>query len=337
VKLCEKRILEKSAFSVTWYGGEPMLAKGIISKLTKEFIRICESKKSNYHAGMITNGYLLTRENLGFLIENKVTFLQVTIDGPKEVHDKRRPLKSGGGTYDRIMGNLGNITEDTPLPVSIRINVDKRNIDNYRELLKDLTEQGLREHKNISTYFGHVTPFNRSCSDISSHCMVTEQFSEFLVEANRYAVDNGFKVSIYPQITIGTCGAVGSAGAVIEPGGTIQNCWNTVGNENLKTGIITSDGINHNDNYIKWQGWTPFTDQCNSCPILPICMGGCPYKAIYNSRLPSGNKMRCCSWRYNMAKMLPVIRNAKSRNLLITNTKKEEEDELVSGPSTNKS
>ncbi|MEW5925769.1 MAG: 4Fe-4S cluster-binding domain-containing protein, partial [Candidatus Zixiibacteriota bacterium] len=42
VKLCEKRIPENSAFSVTWYGGEPMLAKSIIDRLSKEFIRICE-------------------------------------------------------------------------------------------------------------------------------------------------------------------------------------------------------------------------------------------------------------------------------------------------------
>ena len=44
VKLCEKEISEKSTFAVTWYGGEPLLAKQIIEKLTKEFVRICEEK-----------------------------------------------------------------------------------------------------------------------------------------------------------------------------------------------------------------------------------------------------------------------------------------------------
>lgn len=332
IKLCEKRIPENSNFSVTWYGGEPMLAKRIIGRLSKEFIRICESKKSHYHAGMITNGYLLTQENIKFLTENKVTFLQVTVDGPREVHDKRRPLKNGGGTYDRIMTNLGKIGEKLPLAVSIRINVDNRNIDNYQELLKDLISRGFRERRNMSTYFGHVTPFNKSCADISSHCMVTEQFSQFLVEANQYAINNGFKVSIYPNVTVGTCGAVGSAGAVIEPGGKIQNCWNTVGNDRLKTGIITSSGIERNDNYIKWQGWTPFSEKCTSCQVLPVCMGGCPYKSIYINRLPDNYDSTCNSWKHNLRLMLPIIKEAQARNLLIltrNNIRKEGKNELA--------
>ncbi len=217
IKLCEERINEKSAFTVTWYGGEPMLAKDIIARLSKMFKAICDSKESKYHAGMITNGYLLTRKNIDFLIKNSVTFLQVTIDGPPEVHDRRRPLKSGGGTYDRIMENLGFITEDLPLTVSIRINIDKRNADNIPELLEDFKRRGLHRKKNISTYFGHVTQFNNSCSDISSQCLVTRQFSEFLVKANQHAIKQGFKVSIFPQISIGTCGAVSSGGFVVEP------------------------------------------------------------------------------------------------------------------------
>jgi len=97
LKLCEQRIAEKSVFSVTWYGGEPLLRKDIIGKLTEHFLRMCKAKQSRYHASIITNGYLLTKENLDFLIKSKVAFIQVTIDGPREVHDRRRCLKGGGG------------------------------------------------------------------------------------------------------------------------------------------------------------------------------------------------------------------------------------------------
>ncbi|MEA1980737.1 MAG: SPASM domain-containing protein, partial [candidate division Zixibacteria bacterium] len=52
-----------------------------------------------------------------------------------------------------------------------------------------------------------------------------------------------------------------------------------------KTGVLSADGIKYTNNYIKWQGWTPFSEnECNNCDILPLCMGGCPYKSIYKDK-----------------------------------------------------
>ncbi|MEW5925095.1 MAG: radical SAM protein [Candidatus Zixiibacteriota bacterium] len=317
VKLCEKRIPENSAFSVTWYGGEPMLAKSIIDRLSREFIRICESKKSVYHAGMITNGYLLTKENIQFLIESKVTFLQVTVDGPREVHDKRRPLKSGGGTYDRIMGNLEKMAIKSLISVSIRINIDNRNSNCFKSLLSNLKAAGLDKKNNISFYFGHVVQYNKSCQDISAHCLLTEQYSKFVIKANKYAINNGLKLSTLPRIMISSCGAIAPNSLVIEPSGRIQNCWNTIGNENIKTGQLTPKGINVTDKYVKWLGWNPFNNKCTDCTILPMCMGGCPYISIYRENQDNAENIICSSWKYNLRPMLGVIKSAKEKDLII--------------------
>jgi len=316
VNLCGKEIAENSSFSVTWYGGEPLLACNVIGNLSERFIKICESKKSRYFAGMITNGYLLSKKNLDFLIKNKVTFLQVTIDGPKEVHDKRRPLKSGRGTYDRILSNLSHITKKTPMTVSIRINIDKRNQDNITGLLTDLKQRGFHQQKNFSTYFGHTVHYHNSCPDIASQCMATEEFSHFMIDANRMAIKMGFPVSVFPQLMIGSCAAVGSRGAVIEPKGRIQNCWNTVGRKDAETGELSPKGIGYNNNYIKWLGWTPFMDDCKSCDILPLCMGGCPYKSLYD-KVGRTTSTRCSSWKYNLKSMLAVAKLAQDKNLLL--------------------
>jgi len=47
---------------------------------------------------MITNGYLLNEKNIDFIINNEIKFLQITIDGNEEIHNKRRYLKNGNPT-----------------------------------------------------------------------------------------------------------------------------------------------------------------------------------------------------------------------------------------------
>lgn len=314
VTLCEQRIPEKSAFSVTWYGGEPLLRKDIIGKLSEQFIRICKGKSSQYHAGIITNGSLLTKRNLNDLINSRVTFAQVTIDGPREVHDKRRCLKGGGRTYDRIMANLSNIKGDNKFSVAIRVNIDKRNSDSISVLLADLKTLDLHKQGNLSVHFGHVFHASGSCPDISTDCMATPEFSEFLVKAYRCAISMGFKQSGYPTRLLSSCGAVGNGSAVIEPNGNVQNCWETVGDGNKMTGTVESDGIKYNENHFKWLGWHAFTEECKSCEVLPLCMRGCPHRTIYvNSAVGLSS---CVSWKYNLVPMLRLMKIAKEQGLL---------------------
>ncbi len=322
VKLCEQRIPEKSSFSVTWYGGEPLLRKDIIGKLTKEFLRICEEKGSQYSAGIITNGYLLTKETLDFLVRCKVSFIQVTLDGPRETHDQRRHLRGGGRTYDRIVENLVTIDENGKLTVGIRVNVDKRNYDKVVALLKDLKGYGFHNKKNFSIHFGHVFYAVKSCQDISSQCMVTKEFADFLVDIHRAAIEIGFRQAGYPSYMPGGCGAVGDSAYVIEPNGNVQNCWETVGNKDKRTGILNSDGISFCNNYVKWVGWgEPFSTKCLSCNILPLCMGGCPLVTIYKQEATKSGRSACISWKHNLKKMLPLMKLAKELSLLTVSGK----------------
>ena len=77
---------------ITWYGGEPLLAKEVIFELSKRIIFITEENKVEYSAGMVTNGYLLSDDTgtVKNLKKNRIKFIHVTLDGPHEVHDSRQ-------------------------------------------------------------------------------------------------------------------------------------------------------------------------------------------------------------------------------------------------------
>ena len=62
--------------------------------------------------------------------------------------------------------------------------------------------------KNVSFNFGQTTQHKNSCPDISSHCMATDEFAGFMVDAHKLAVNIGFKMAVFPSLMIGNCGAV---------------------------------------------------------------------------------------------------------------------------------
>lgn len=59
VKFVESEAPHLESFTVTWYGGEPLLALDIIESLSLKFIDICKKNDIAYGATIVTNGYLL--------------------------------------------------------------------------------------------------------------------------------------------------------------------------------------------------------------------------------------------------------------------------------------
>ena len=75
---------------IVFYGGEPLMAIDVI----KEAVEYVKNTITNKHVqfSIITNGTLLTEENVLFLINNNF-YLQVSLDGPCEIHNRNRVIK----------------------------------------------------------------------------------------------------------------------------------------------------------------------------------------------------------------------------------------------------
>lgn len=136
----------KSLF-ITWYGGEPLLARDIIFGLSEKIIAIAEANKIAYSAVMITNGYLLTEDPdiVQKLKDSRIKLFQITLDGPPGVHNRRRMLKGvGGPTFDRILAGV-RLLAANEMQVSLRVNVDRTNMDEALKLLDILEENNLKD------------------------------------------------------------------------------------------------------------------------------------------------------------------------------------------------
>lgn len=135
---------------VTWYGGEPTLRLDIVRKLSSRLREICHRLGVQYGAGMITNGYLLDELTLEDLDAIALNSVQVTLDGPRDVHSSRRPLRTGGDTYDRIVANVRRIAAAGHRRVSLRVNLDSLNVSSVIPLLLSLRESGLHEYSTAT-------------------------------------------------------------------------------------------------------------------------------------------------------------------------------------------
>ena len=92
-----KSLKKQSTYlGIAWYGGEPLLALEIIEEITK--IAILEFG-DDFSASMVTNGYLLSEDVAKRLETLKIESIQVTIDGPPEMHNRMRKLPNGDDTF----------------------------------------------------------------------------------------------------------------------------------------------------------------------------------------------------------------------------------------------
>ncbi|MCL6612918.1 MAG: radical SAM protein [Peptococcaceae bacterium] len=289
------------AVYITWYGGEPLLGREIIFDLSQKIIAVTEENKIAYSAGMITNGYLLAEDPdlVQKLKDSRIKFFQITLDGPPETHNRRRMLKGGNGpTFDRILEGV-KLLAANGMEVGLRINVDRSNMEEALKLLDLLEENNLQD---ISVHLGHVHADTAGCKSIESSCATMEEFTAFNQTFRETLRQRGFKTGqtpYYPGIAH-ACGANRVNAFVLDPDGDMYKCWSEIGDKPARIGNIVGfkqRGKDERMREIRWLTWEPFEyADCLACKVLPVCMGGCGYRAMFVNK----DRPACGEWKYSL-------------------------------------
>lgn len=128
----------KDCYKVSIYGGEPTIAKEIICFIINySRDKVCGKI---LELSLNTNAYNLTNTLIETFVRNDVE-LHISIDGPKEVHNKYRVNIQGKGTFDRVMENLLKIKSADGEYFSRKVSFIATMAPPYRiDLLKSLFE-----------------------------------------------------------------------------------------------------------------------------------------------------------------------------------------------------
>lgn len=300
--LIEELSKVNNALQIAWYGGEPLLAFDIIKDLSQQAINQFEDR---YSASIVTNGYLLTEEKVKCFEELRIRFIQITIDGPPDIHNRMRKLPNGKDTFHVILKNITTAFEINPnIQIVIRVNTDKNNIDRTDEILDHLSKYGLS--KKVGLYLAPIDNVNNTCN--APDCFACDEFAEEQMKFISRNFKKGYNYLNLPKSNISICGAVSYNSLVVDPSGDLYKCWDNIGNTDYVAGNIF-EGIYPNNNYLKWLAYNPLDDQeCQCCSYLPICMGGCPHKRIKLDR------KTCVPIKFCQEEALELLHNIKKQD-----------------------
>jgi len=313
VRFVEGRLPETDKLRVSWFGGEPTLCFSIVEKLQRKFNEAADHHDCEMsQVSVVTNGYLLDYKMGRRLRSLGCDLVQVTIDGPKRVHDARRKLSNGRGTFDTILNNLEQVCD--LLTVRVRINIDQGNADTAAELIDELEDRGLLP--KIKVYFAQVQSAGEICASASERCFDPRDFAQSLVQLHRYLIDRGHYRVESPRIIGGVyCGALTDNCYAVAPTGHWFRCRDRLSiNPDNSNGDIfgTRPTEKQKSNTQKFKSWDPFRlDECRRCDILPLCMGGCPLQSESGRE---GSKTLCSPLKYNLADMLRLRYECESAN-----------------------
>jgi uncharacterized protein len=127
--------------NLAFLGGEPLANRQLLQQTTRRARTLAEQRGVTLGFSITTNGTLLTEDDAAFF-EAFGFAVTVSLDGPREVHDRLRPFKSGKGSFDRIMRNVAPLLgRQRQMQVTARVTVTPRNLA-LRATLDELITAG---------------------------------------------------------------------------------------------------------------------------------------------------------------------------------------------------
>ncbi len=102
---------EKTPF-VSFYGGEALLEFDLIESVIAAARNDARGKEAVFVID--TNGMLLDDRAIDLVIREKM-FLQISLDGPQEVHDRNRVTIDGGESFQKIIDSVDRLLAKDPL------------------------------------------------------------------------------------------------------------------------------------------------------------------------------------------------------------------------------
>ena len=282
--------LTKETATIQLFGGEPFLpgTKDIV-----EYILECAVKR-DYKISVVTNGVNLAAY-MPLLLEckNNLSDFQVTVDGPADIHDKRRPKAGGQGTFAEIMAGI-ELALSNGLHIRMRVNADKTNI--YRVV--DLADYIIaREWDQLENFGALLSPVddhtggevpNRLTEDAAATIWLEltkkyPQLSIFRADLWRnldylLTMLNTDKLS-FPRFSY--CESNNLGCYTFGTDGKIYVCTESIGNPASAIGTYFPDLQIFEDKAAIWNGRNVMTiEKCRQCEIATLCGGGCAYAAL---------------------------------------------------------
>lgn len=280
VRFCEENYLGRGKeLTIDFYGGEPLLSIGLICAISDRLKVSADRDGTTYCFNLVTNGTLLTADVVSRLVPFGLKSARVTLDGPKDIHDRYRPYSSGKGSFDVIVRNLKEVCG--LINVGIGGNFTRAGFRDFPRLLDELAAQGITPDMISNVMFApvsdtlgeHLMPeFSEGC------CSIDEPW---LVEASLFLREEILRRGYFtPKVMPTTCMIEFRDSLVVHFDGTLYKCPALIGCEGLDAGSLEGGIRDYHESH-NMDVWKK--DECLECVYLPLCYGGCRFLKLLQS------------------------------------------------------
>jgi len=275
-------IAHGKGIELIYYGGEPLLSVDLIASLSERLQAATVAREPVYSFRLVTNGTLLTAAIVARLLPLGLAGAKVTLDGPREIHDRFRPFVSGKGSFDLIVGNLKAVCDT--ITVQVGGNYTQENYRCFPRLLDYLLDEGLTPERIALVKFDPVMKSGgrQIPPEFNEGCASTDE--PWLMESSLYLREEIMKRGFHtPRVAPAPCMIEAHDDLVVNYDGTLYKCpaflgWPELAVGSLATGIDDYT-VSHNLNVWK-------KDECLDCAYLPLCFGGCRFlKLLRDGRI----------------------------------------------------
>jgi|CXWL01.1.fsa_nt_gi uncharacterized protein len=283
------------SLNINYYGGEPLLNPSAIEYISSQMQDWCQKRGIGFRFSLQTNGYLLTPEKVIRFKELGLKNVRISVDGVGDDHDRSRPLRGGGGTFERIIQNIKDCAD--LIKISISVGYDKGDVTPIEKLVHYFDQIGVL-HKLGQFAFSPLIPTlgpkgepqriqGSQCMGNSADKSLAEAARKLgeLLTSRGVSVPSGMSTSVCPLTR-------DKSAVTIDQHGRLYRCNSLLGHPEFSVGDVRNDNFNDQHEFFRdldvWQ-------QCPvDCTYMPMCSGGCRLMSFVggykNFKVPSCKK-----------------------------------------------
>ncbi len=259
----DSRVKCLDALMLSWFGGEPLLAQDIVFSVTKYAKQLTKAKGVKFYGSITTNAYLLTQPIFLKLCSMGVRRFQITLDGPREVHNKTRRLANGKGSFDRIINNITAIkNSDEEFRVVLRIHYSEANHRTLPEFLSFINNKYLID-KRFAVHLKSIENLGGSMGQTVPKMSADRREKLYAALSQDVAEDGLVRFDEY------ICYASKPNSLVIRADGSLAKCTVAFGDLRNRIGHLSEDGnIKINNEHLSFwlRGFESMDKSVLACP-----------------------------------------------------------------------
>lgn len=282
--MAECRASGARRLGLTLYGGEPLLNLPAAYRAVARLSRFCQAERLELHVNLITNGTRLTRTAL-WPLRRHLRTVQLTLDGPRALHDRVRIGADGRGTFDRIVAAAG-IVLDLGARVLFRVQVTPESEPHVGACLAELRACGVLQRPGVALYVFPILDVGGVCSAKAFNCYAKFFSPEVVARLEGAAAGHGVDLFHLPRPVWEQpfCSFVNRHAWIVDPLGEKYKCVSMIGQIEERAGSThalppeEAARLAARAAAFVERGGTQLA-ACRDCACLPTCDGGCAFRA----------------------------------------------------------